>query len=52
MSQNWFAMKVKTSTGYMSQLISGTRNPSASMRRKILEVLSECQFDDIFEIDG
>ena len=51
MSQNWLAMKVQTSSGYISQLITGTRNPSAKMRTKILEILRDCQFDDIFEID-
>ena len=51
MSQNWLAMKVQTSSGYMSQLITGTRNPSATMRTKILDVLRDCQFDDIFELD-
>ena len=52
MSQNWLAMKVQTSTGYMSQLINGTRNPSGRMRNRILEVLKDCEFDDIFEISG
>jgi DNA-binding XRE family transcriptional regulator len=51
MSQNWLAMKLQTSTGYMSQLITGTRNPSSTMRMKILHVLGDCQFDDIFELD-
>jgi len=51
MSQNWLAMKVETSSGYMSQLITGTRNPSAKMRNKILDILEDCQFDDIFLID-
>jgi transcriptional regulator with XRE-family HTH domain len=47
-SQNWFADRVGASSGYMSQLINGTRNPSPSMRDKILQVLKEYQFDDLF----
>lgn len=48
MSQNWFATCVGTSSGYMSQLINGVRNPSPEMRKKILETLQEYQFDDLF----
>jgi len=50
LSQNWLAMRVETSTGYMSQLMTGVRNPSAKMRSKILDVLKDCQFDDVFVI--
>jgi transcriptional regulator with XRE-family HTH domain len=48
MSQNWFATRIGTSSGYMSQLINGARNPSPEMREKILKVLKEYQFDDLF----
>jgi transcriptional regulator with XRE-family HTH domain len=47
-SQNWFADRLGTSSGYMSQLMNGTRNPSPKMREKILGFLTEYQFDDLF----
>jgi transcriptional regulator with XRE-family HTH domain len=51
-SQNCFALKLKVSSGYMSQLFSGARNPSPKLREKILAVLKldENNFDDIFKI--
>ena len=52
MSQNYFALRLKVSSGYMSQLFSGVRNPSPKLRRKILDVLrlDENDFDEIFKI--
>lgn len=54
MSQNCFAIKLGVSSGYMSQLMSGVRNPSPGLRVKILEVLKmdESGFDEIFELKG
>jgi transcriptional regulator with XRE-family HTH domain len=54
MSQNCFALKLKVSSGYMSQLFSGTRNPSPKLRIKILDALelNEKNFDDIFKIEA
>lgn len=49
-SQNWFAYRVKTTSGYMSQMMTGKRNPSPKMREKILEYLKEYKFDDIFTL--
>jgi len=52
MSQNCFAMRLGLSSGYMSQLMSGMRNPSPSLREKIQAELKidESRFDEIFEI--
>ena len=54
MSQNCFAMRLGVSSGYMSQLMSGIRNPSPELRREILKELKmdERGFDEIFEIKG
>lgn len=52
MSQNCFAMRLGVSSGYMSQLMSGVRNPSPDLRVKILAELKmdESGFDRIFEL--
>ncbi len=52
MSQNCFAMRLSVSSGYMSQLMCGFRNPSPILREKILAELKmdESGFDDLFEI--
>ena len=50
-SQNWFAMKLGISSGYMSKLLLGDRHPSPKIREKILEILNELKFDDIFRIE-
>jgi len=49
-SQNWFAHKLEVSSGYMSQLMDGSRNPSPKLRERIMKKLSEHKFDDLFEI--
>lgn len=49
-SQNWFAKRIGTSSGYMSQLMNGSRNPSPKMREKILNTLKDCDFDDVFSL--
>jgi len=49
-SQNWFAYKLEISSGYMSQLMDGSRNPSPKLRERIMEKLPEHKFDDLFEI--
>jgi len=52
MSQNWFAKQLDVSSSYMSQLMTGVRNPSPDLRIKILEKLKmdESGFDKVFEI--
>ena len=52
MSQNDLAVKLGISSGYMSQLVCGTRCPSARLRRKMLECLNPLNFDDLFVIEG
>jgi len=49
-SQNWFAYRVETTSGYMSQMMTGKRNPSPKMREKILKFLKEYKFNDIFAL--
>ncbi len=46
-SQNKLALKLKTSSGYLSQAINGTRNLSHKMRDAILRLLN-CKYDDLF----
>jgi transcriptional regulator with XRE-family HTH domain len=50
MSQNWLAIKIGVSSGYMSQLMDGSRNPSPVVRQKFLDLFPECVFDDLFVI--
>lgn len=49
-SQNCFAFRVGTTSGYMSQMMTGKRNPSPKMRKKILKVLKDCEFEDLFKL--
>ena len=48
MSQNEFADRCGLTSGYMSQLFTGERSPSPSVRRKIQQVLSVEDFDALF----
>ena len=50
LSQNWLAYRLETSSGYMSQLMGGSRNPSPKMRAKIQSVLKDFDFKDLFKI--
>jgi len=54
MSQNCFAYRLGVSSGYMSQLMLGTRNPSPILRQKILTALKldESGFDEVFHLKG
>ena len=47
-SQNWLAFKMGISSGYMSQLLSGKRQPSPEMREKIQQHFKEMTFDELF----
>ncbi len=49
-SQNWFAHRIEVSTGYMSQLMDGSRCPSPKVREKIMNNLPDYCFDDLFAI--
>ncbi|MDE2843907.1 MAG: helix-turn-helix transcriptional regulator [Chloroflexota bacterium] len=48
MSQNEFADRCDLTSGYMSQLFSGERSPSASVRRIIQKVLGVEDFNALF----
>jgi len=49
-SQNWLAYRLDISSGYMSQLMDGSRSPSPKVRQNLLNIFSECSFDDLFVI--
>ena len=51
MSQNMLAIRVGISSGYISQLMCGTRYPSPEVREKFQGVLNPLAFDDIFIIE-
>jgi transcriptional regulator with XRE-family HTH domain len=48
-SQNELARLAGISSGYLSQLMSGSAHPSPQVRRRLLRVLS-LDFDDLFTI--
>ena len=50
MTQNWLAQRIATSSGYMSQMMTGIRNPSPRMREKMIAALKDYQFDDLFTL--
>ena len=51
MSQNMLAIRAGISSGYISQIMCGTRNPSPRVREKLQDVLAPLTFDDIFIIE-
>ena len=51
MSQNMLAIRASISSGYISQLMCGTRYPSPKVREKLQGVLNPLAFDDIFIIE-
>ena len=51
MSQNELARTVGITSGYLSQLMSGTRCPSAEMRQRLQDVLGIDSFDDLFILE-
>ena len=50
MSQNMLAIRAGISSGYISQLMCGTRYPSPRVRQKILDVLG-LDFDEVLIIE-
>ncbi len=50
MSQNWLASRAGVTSGYMSQLMDGSRCPSPKLRQRLMDVFPECEFDDLFRI--
>jgi putative transcriptional regulator len=51
LTQNELARRLGISSGYMSQIMTGYRHPSAAVRRLILRHLRGCSFDDLFEVE-
>ena len=51
MSQNMLAIRAGSSSGYISQIMCGTRNPSPRMRERLQNVLAPLTFDDLFIIE-
>ena len=51
MTQNELARLVGTSSSYLSQLMSGTRCPSAAFRKRLMDALSVTRFDDLFYLE-
>ncbi len=51
MSQNMLAIRAGISSGYISQIMCGTRNPSPSVRQKLQDALNPLTFNDIFIIE-
>ena len=49
-TQNQLAQRLGITSGYMSQLICGTRNPSPKLRLRMMKLFPECDFDDLFII--
>lgn len=49
-SQNWLAYRMDISSGYMSQLMDGSRHPSGKLRQRLMDIFSECEFGDLFLI--
>ena len=50
-SQNELARTVGITSGYLSQLMSGTRCPSAEMRQRLQNVLGIDSFEDLFILE-
>lgn len=51
-SQNWLAERLGISTGYVTQLLDGSRNPSPTVRQKFLDAFPDCEFEDLFVFKG
>ena len=51
MSQNALARRLGITSGYLSQMMTGTRCPSAEMRKHLQEVLDITSFDDLFILE-
>ena len=50
-AQNELARMTGISSGYLSQLMSGTRRPSADTRRKLMKALHVRRFEDLFVLE-
>ncbi len=50
-TQNRLAAMLGITSGYLSQLMTGTRSPSAEVRKRLQEVLEVPNFDDLFILE-
>ena len=50
-TQNQLAAVVGITSGYLSQLMTGTRSPSAEVRKRLQEALDIPRFDDLFILE-
>lgn len=48
--QSWLAQRFEISTGYMTQLMDGSRCPSPVVRERIMKIMPDQAFDDLFVI--
>ncbi len=52
MTQNELARLSGISSGYLSQLMTGTRRPSAELRRRLMKALGVSRFEDLFILEN
>ena len=52
MTQNELARLAGISSGYLSQLMTGTRRPSAELRRRLMKALGVTRFEDLFILEA
>lgn len=52
MTQNELARLAGISSGYLSQLMTGTRRPSAELRRRLMKALGVTRFEDLFILEN
>ncbi len=52
MTQYELARLAGISSGYLSQLMTGTRRPSAELRRRLMEALGVTRFEDLFILEA
>ena len=50
-AQNELARMAGISSGYLSQLMTGTRCPSPETRRRLMKVLGVSEFEDLFLLE-
>ncbi|MEL7562563.1 helix-turn-helix transcriptional regulator [Dehalogenimonas sp. 4OHTPN] len=51
LSQRRLAIKLGMSRAYLSQIVTGKRQPSAFMRERLLDFFKGYSFDDLFAIE-
>lgn len=51
-AQNELARMSGISSGYLSQLMTGTRRPSPDTRRRLMRALDVSKFEDLFVLES